>query len=175
MVKDKNGKMAKSRRIFTEVEKQFLMQLVSKEKNILELRQNTGKVLKAKADAWERIVTKFNAQASGGRPCDVPQLKKVVDNLKLKAKKDMAQEKKSRALTGGGSIEEASVAGELSQMVASYCNEVLHPLENDEDDDAGYHETKRKCILFTPPQCSSTRGSRCPMLMNKFYWNTSVA
>jgi hypothetical protein len=86
---------------------------------------------------------------------------KVVDNLMLKAKKDMAQEKKSRALTCGGFMEEASVAGELSQMVASYCNEELHPLENDEDDYAGYHETKRKCILFTHPPCSSTQGSRC--------------
>jgi hypothetical protein len=39
--KDKNGKIPKTRGIFTDVENKLLMQLVNKEKKILELRQNT--------------------------------------------------------------------------------------------------------------------------------------
>ena len=137
----------RTRRSFSEIEKQYLMNLVQKEKGILDLKENTNKVLSKKNEAWARIVQKFNNQPSikaGGSVCSALQLKKVLENLKAKAKKDVAQEKKNRQQTGGGPLEEESVADELSHMVASYCSEVLNPLENSFDDDTGYHNLPGK-------------------------------
>ena len=134
-------KTPRSRRTFSDVEKQLIMQLVSKEKHVIDLKQNTGKVLTEKKAAWDRIVQTFNAQP-GLKPCEAMQLKKVVENLKSKAKKDVAKETKMLNKTGGGPMEEDSVADDVNHMVTSFCSEVLHPLDNDVDDDTGYHKKR---------------------------------
>ncbi|XP_064625942.1 fibrinogen silencer-binding protein-like [Lineus longissimus] len=148
----------RTRRSFNELEKQFLMNLVQKEKSILDLKENTNKVTSRKNQAWDRIVKKFNEQPSikkGETECSATQLKKVLENLKAKAKKDVAQEKKTRHQTGGGPVEKDTVADDLSHMVASYCSEVLKPLDNSFDNDTDYHNVpetiKKHTAAGKPP------------------------
>ena len=81
----------------------MLLQLIEKERTVIELRQNTAKILQDKKNAWDRIATNFNSQ-KGIEAADVKTLKKVWDNLKTKAKKDVSKGKKERRLTGGGEV-----------------------------------------------------------------------
>ena len=116
--------------MFSELETRLLATLLIKVKSVLDVKQNASKANRAKSQAWDRIVATFNTQ-KGIQAADVKTLKKVWDNLKTKAKKDVRKEKKGRRQTCGGTIDQDAKADDTSHMVASLCSDVLDPLDSD--------------------------------------------
>ncbi|XP_064635804.1 myb/SANT-like DNA-binding domain-containing protein 3 [Lineus longissimus] len=151
-------KEGKKRRNSTDVERQLLLQLVESEKGIIEQRENSSKVWRQKETAWETILKRYNSQKNVSK-LDIKAIKKMWDNMKAKAKKDVSKEKKARHRTGGGVMEEEDKADDSAHTVASIYSDVIEPLDNDVDDDAGYHVpakvTKRKSTPDEPP-CSAS-------------------
>ncbi|XP_064645929.1 myb/SANT-like DNA-binding domain-containing protein 3 [Lineus longissimus] len=135
---DELKKEGKKRRNSTDVERQLLLQLVESEKGIIEQRENSSKVWRKKETAWETILKRYNSQKNVSK-LDMKAIKKMWDNMKAKAKKDVSKEKKARHRTGGGVMEEEDKADDSAHTVASICSDVIEPLDNDVDDDAGYH------------------------------------
>ena len=82
-----------SRQYFSELEKSLLMELVDKHKDILENKQNNFKMIRQKNQAWENVLEEFNSQ-SGVKKRDSKQLRKCWENLKARAKKSIAKEKR---------------------------------------------------------------------------------
>ena len=133
-----SSEKGKKRRLASDLEKQLLLQLIQKEK-FVECRENSARVWKEKKLAWDRITSEFNQQ-SGAIPTDTRFLKKMWDIHEIKNKKDVAKEKKERNRTGGGAIDAASLVRDEICDGVSACVGNLHPLRNDVDCDAGYHE-----------------------------------
>ncbi|KYN23127.1 hypothetical protein ALC57_04461 [Trachymyrmex cornetzi] len=70
---------------YTEKKRMLLVQLVSEEKDVIENKRTGATDLKAKTEAWERIVKKYCSE--GCIPRTSKQLKKCWDNMKQKKKK----------------------------------------------------------------------------------------
>lgn len=127
------------RRIYSEVEKNLLVELVSQHQKVIEQKDNSTTTLKHKNEAWDTICHLFNS-SKGVQSSTTKSLKKLWDNIKSKAKKEVAMEKKEKYKTGGGPP--TSQASETSRIVSSLCSDVLAPLENNLDDDTGFHDPK---------------------------------
>lgn len=84
---------------FTAGEKDILVELVTKYKNIIECKETDVSSLNAKLQAWIRLSTEYNCN-QGVSPRDVKQLKKCWENMKRKAKEEDAREKKWVHKTG---------------------------------------------------------------------------
>lgn len=78
-----------SRKIFTELEKNILINLVDKHKSIVELKKNDPSSIAKKQQKWKQIASEFNSEPNV-EPRDDKKLKKAWENLKMKCKKDVS-------------------------------------------------------------------------------------
>lgn len=124
--------MAQSRQYFSELERSLLTELVGKYKDVLESKRNDYRTIKVKNDRWETLAEEFNSQ-SGVTKRDSKQLKKCWENIKARAKKQIAKERREAKLTGGGP---ATIShGEEAAAVASIIPAQIESLNNAFDDD----------------------------------------
>lgn len=121
---------------FSELEKETVLELVEKEKHIIEDKRNDGRMVAKKEKAWESLTRDFNSRP-GVNKRTTPQLKRLWKNLKGKAKKSLAEERKSRKETGGGA--EVTSVDSISQKVISITPQQIFSLRNTFDDDATFH------------------------------------
>ena len=84
------------------------------------------------AKAWESLAEEFNSQA-GVNKRDCKQLKKCWENMKSRAKKSIAKEKREAKLTGGGTA--SAEKDECATAVVSIISAQMTSLENPFDDD----------------------------------------
>ena len=94
-------KMTESRQYFSPLEKSIITELVRKHKDILENKRNDYRTIQQKINVWEALSEEFNSQ-SGVTKRISQQLKKCWKNIKSRAKKQLAKEKRESKLTGGG-------------------------------------------------------------------------
>uniref|UniRef100_A0A673MUS6 Myb/SANT-like DNA-binding domain-containing protein n=1 Tax=Sinocyclocheilus rhinocerous TaxID=307959 RepID=A0A673MUS6_9TELE len=87
---------------FTSHEKNLLYQLMEQYGTIIEDKKTDNMTIKKKEDAWVQLTADFNASVGIKDKRDVNSLKACWKNLKAKAKKDAAQERRDTFLTGGG-------------------------------------------------------------------------
>uniref|UniRef100_A0A671KW74 Myb/SANT-like DNA-binding domain-containing protein n=1 Tax=Sinocyclocheilus anshuiensis TaxID=1608454 RepID=A0A671KW74_9TELE len=87
---------------FTIHEKKLLYQLMEQYGTINEDKNTDNMTIKKKEDAWVQLTADFNASVGIKDKRDVNSLKACWKNLKAKAKKDTAQERRDTFLTGGG-------------------------------------------------------------------------
>ena len=69
------------RMVFTDREKEILINLVSTDIRILEDKKNDAKAIATKQQAWKKLSEKFNSHCDV-RPCTFQQLKKCWMNIK---------------------------------------------------------------------------------------------
>ena len=124
--------MAQNRQYYCELEKAILTELVRKYRDILEDKKNDYRSIKRKMDTWETVREEFNSQ-SGVNKRDPKQFKKCWENLKARAKKHLAKEKRVAKLTGSGPS--TSNHGEEASAVASIIPAQIESLDNVFDDD----------------------------------------
>ena len=55
--------MSQTRQYFSELEKSLITKLVSKHKNVLEIKRNDYKSIKQKTMTWETLTEEFNSRA----------------------------------------------------------------------------------------------------------------
>ena len=84
--------MSQSRQFYSELEKSLLVELAGKHKDVLESKKNDYKSIRQKNIAWEALSHEFNSQ-SGVTKRDSKQLKKCLENVKARAKKQIAEER----------------------------------------------------------------------------------
>ena len=119
--------MAEARQYFSQLEKSLLTELVRKHKDLLENKKNDYKTIQQKNKTWEALSEQFNSQ-SGVTKRDSKQLKKCWENVKARAKKQLAKEKREVKLTGGGPSttkqddEAAAVASIIPAQIDSLSN-----------------------------------------------------
>lgn len=133
--------MSQGRQYFSQLEKSLLTELVAKHKDVLESKRNDFRTISQKNSLWETLSQEFNSQ-SGVTKRDAKQLKKCWENLKMRAKKVLAKEKRAAKLTGGGVS--TSPADEQSSAIASIIPAQIDSLENPFDDD-NYESGKGIC------------------------------
>ena len=128
--------MSEKAKHFTEVEKQVLLSLVQEKAEILESKKSDGRTVDCKKRAWEEVASNFNScgEVNNGSS---QQLKKCWENIKSWAKKDLADEKRERRLTGGGEYRDLE---RLMSQVLGIIPTQLQPLHNPYDEDASYHQ-----------------------------------
>ena len=124
--------MAQSRQYYSELEKSLLTELVGKYKDVLENKKNDYKIIQQKNTTWETLTQEFNSQ-SGVHKRESKQLKKCWENIKSRAKKHLAKEKREAKLTGGGTA--LPVQDEGATAVASIITGQIESLDNPFDDD----------------------------------------
>ena len=95
--------------------------------------------------AWDEIANNFNSHEEVSNR-DSQQLKKCWENIKSRAKKDVADEKRERRRTGGGECPAFGRPGFTSQVLGIIPSQ-LKPLHNPYDEDASYHhEPEAACL-----------------------------
>lgn len=131
--------MSQTRQYFSELEKSIIRELVGKHKDVLESKRNDYRSIKQKTSAWETLTEEFNSQA-GVNKRDSKQIKKCWENIKSRAKKYIAKEKREAKLTGGGTA--SSERDEGAAAVVSIIAAQMTSLDNPFDDD-NYEAGKR--------------------------------
>ena len=124
--------MTESRQYFSPLEKSIITELVRKHKDILENKRNDYKTIQQKNRVWEALSEEFNSQ-SGVSKRDSRQLKKCWENIKSRAKKQLAKEKRESKLTGGGPS--SSKQDDETAAVSSIIPAQIDSLDNPFDDD----------------------------------------
>lgn len=87
---------------FSNNEKVFLINLVSKYKNIVENKKTDGVTSNEKIKAWENICHEFNAASTGNIYRNKDVLKRFYENKKKELRKKVAETKMELKKTGGG-------------------------------------------------------------------------
>ena len=126
--------MSQSRQYFSQLEKSLLTELVGRHKEVLENKKNDFRMIHQKNTAWETLSEEFISQ-SGVTKRDAKQLKKCWENIKARAKKQLAKEKKEAKLTGGGPSR--CIPDEESSAVASIFPAQIDSLENPDNYESG--------------------------------------
>ena len=124
--------MSESRQYFSQLEKSLVTELVRKHKDFIENKKNDYRTIKQKNSAWEALSEKFNSQ-SGVTKRDSKQLKKCWENLKARAKKQLAKEKREFKLTGGGpsTSKQDDEAVAVSSTIPAQIDSLINPHEDD--------------------------------------------
>ena len=117
---------------YTLLEKNVLFELVEKHKDIIESKKNDGKIVEKKKRIWDEMHKDFSS-APGVNVRSVKQLKALWKNMKSKAKKDVAHDKKERRKTGGGP--QNVISDEMSNRISALIPHQMHSLHNSFDDD----------------------------------------
>ena len=156
---------AAGRQYFSEMEKSLLTELVSKHQDVLENKKNDYKIIKKKNSTWDNLAEEFSSQ-TGTKKRDAKQLKKCWENIKSRAKKLFAKEKREIKLTGGGKA--SPVRDETAAAVAAIIQDQVEPLDNRYDDDN--YESGTFLIINTLP-ATSISTARC----NQMYFNIHIS
>ncbi|XP_064643087.1 myb/SANT-like DNA-binding domain-containing protein 3 [Lineus longissimus] len=124
---------------YSKVEKAVLLELIDDYKDIIENKKHDSKVSKKKELAWDSVTRKYNSEPNVHHR-DKAQLKTFWKNVKMRAKKDIAEEKRERMATGGGKDPSTvdSMRERVSSMIPSQIRPLLNPFDDDvemEDDD----------------------------------------
>jgi molybdopterin biosynthesis enzyme MoaB len=124
--------MSQSRQYFSELEKSLITELVSKHKNVIESKRNDYKGIKQNTMAWETLTEEFNSQA-GVKKRESKQIKKCWENMKSRAKKSIAKEKREAKLTGGGtpSTERDEGAAAVVSIIPAQMTSLYNPFDDD--------------------------------------------
>lgn len=124
--------MTESRQYFSPLEKSIITELVRKHKDILENKRNDYKTIQQKNRMWVALSEEFNSQ-SGVCKRDSRQLKKCWENIKSRAKKQIAKEKRESKLTGGGpsSSKQDDEAAAVSSIIPAQINSLDNPFDDD--------------------------------------------
>jgi len=88
---------AKKRAMFTEIEKQLLMDIVLSHKGVIENKKTDAVWTNQKAAEWEKVVEEFNAMNASGLRRTSKQLKILYKNLKATARHNLAKDNVSFA------------------------------------------------------------------------------
>ena len=125
-----------TRTTFPPTEKQKLMDIIMPLINRIESKETGTRATLAKQAAWRTVLEEFRA-VSAVPVKSVTQIKSIWKNLKIKAKKDAATERKERKKTGGGTT---VPMGTLSRMIVDLLPEQMNaaieaPLDCDESSD----------------------------------------
>ncbi|XP_064486053.1 myb/SANT-like DNA-binding domain-containing protein 3 [Ornithodoros turicata] len=120
---------------YTVEEKELLLELVSKYKTIIENKQSDNAMLRAKARTWEKLAQEFNAQTNVTKR-DVKQLKKCLENIKSKAKKENARQRQHIYATGGGPPLTRDDSDSVSQRINDVLPHISYRIPNSWDSDA---------------------------------------
>ncbi|KAI4469770.1 hypothetical protein MML48_1g19026 [Holotrichia oblita] len=96
-------KIARVRSVnFTESEKEVLVLIINKYKDIVENKKTDNVSNSEKTTAWQNIAKEFNSQSPNFVTRSVESLKKYYDNLKKGMRKRAARERSEMYKTGGG-------------------------------------------------------------------------
>ena len=126
------------------------MELIEAEKEIIESKKNDGPSIK-KEQAWNKITCQFNSR-NGVTERTQKQLKDAWKNIKMKAKKEFAEQKKEYRKTGGGKVDDH--LSDISQKVISLLPQQINSLHNPFDTDAqfqGDHESSTNEVNYVCP------------------------
>lgn len=122
---------------YTEREKELLLSLVFKYKNIngLENKRTDGVTVQEKKQVWEKVALQFNSASPGMVPKTSESMKKFYENKKKVIRKDMAKERCELYKTGGGPAPSTS-ANPKENVTLSIINlKSVFGLNNDFDGD----------------------------------------
>ena len=114
------------------MEKSLLTKLVGKPKDLVENKKNDYKTIQQKNKTWEALSEQFISK-SGVTKRDSKQFKKCWENVKARAKKQLAKDKREVKLTGGGPS--TSKQDDEAAAVASIIPAQIDSLSNMFDDD----------------------------------------
>lgn len=120
---------------YTTGEKELLLSLVSKYKDIIENKKTDGVSLNEKIKTWDDITREFNGQAPNSIYRSVESLKKFYDNQKKTLRKRVGEERKDMYTTGGGTAK--THTDSLDDLLLSIINEkTVFGLKNPFDSNA---------------------------------------
>lgn len=124
--------MSQTRQYFSELEKSIITELVAKQKNVIECKRNDYKSIQQKNKAWEKLTEEFNCQA-GVKKRESKQIKKCWENIKSRAKKSIAKEKREAKLTGGGtaSTDKDQDAEAVLAIIPAQMTSLHNPFDDD--------------------------------------------
>lgn len=122
---------------FTEREKERLLDIINEFRPTIENKTTNSTSLKSKNRAWDQVTIRFNSASLSARR-DTKALKKCYENMKKKARVDLANQRTAIIATGGGPYR-GDVSGSTSR-VAAMIGPLLEPLPNPFDSDAGHLE-----------------------------------
>jgi hypothetical protein len=121
---------------FSELEKEVLLELIGTRKNIIENKQNDGRMISKKNAEWSNIEKEFNSRY-GINKRSLTQLKSLWKNLKARTKSVVAKERRERKKTGGEPAE--NNLDRISCTIIEMLPQQINSLENPYDDDASHH------------------------------------
>ena len=131
----------KRSRPFSECEKEVLLEFVNSQISIVESKKSDSRSIYAKKIAWDSIAEEFNKNPDVTRRTS-DQLKKCWENMKSRAKTDVALEKRERRATGGGVFHPS--VDPISSHIIGLIPSQMQPLLNEFDEDADYHLIRGK-------------------------------
>ncbi|XP_062584822.1 myb/SANT-like DNA-binding domain-containing protein 3 [Saccostrea cucullata] len=121
---------------FSELEKEILLELIHARKDIIENKQNDGRMVSKKNTEWINIEKEFNSR-HGVNKRTITQLKSLWKNLKARTKSAVAKERRDKIKTGGGPSGKSldKISSTISEMLPQQINSLRNPY----DDDASLH------------------------------------
>ena len=124
--------MSESRQYFSQLEKSLVTELVRKHKDFIENKKTDYRTIKQKNSAWEALSKEFNSKSDVTKR-DSKQLKKCWENLKARAKKQLAKEKREFKLTGGGpsTSKQDDEAVAVSSIIPAQIDSLINPYDAD--------------------------------------------
>ena len=100
---------------------------------IIEDKRTDSVTLETKEETWVILAERFNGSTGIKEARDKSQLKACWKNLKAKAKKDAAEERRGMFKTGGGPP--PMITDPLSKKIINMIPQQISPLPNPYDDD----------------------------------------
>ncbi|XP_011883673.1 PREDICTED: uncharacterized protein LOC105570832 [Vollenhovia emeryi] len=131
MMKDQSSKKKRLPN-FSNLEKIRLIELVEREKNIIENKKTDNVSVNDKDACWKNITNEFNSNSISGHR-DVACLKSCWDNLKKKTRKYYADIRNEVFKTGGGKIN--IIDDPIAEKVKSIIQPSVEGLQNNFDSD----------------------------------------
>lgn len=124
---------------FTVLEKEVLLDLATKYKDVLENNKTDGASVQEKKNTWVKLTNEFNSHANVNKR-GVENLKTGLDNIKKNSKKNISGDKVRTFKTGGGSS--PSRISTIDEKVIALIGPRIIPLQNKYDSDADYNHEK---------------------------------
>ena len=127
---------------FSTFEKMLVTELMEEFGVTIEDKRTDNSTLEKKERSWVQLADRFNGSTGIKETRDRAQLKACWKNLKAKAKKDAAEERRSQFQTGGGPPINATDA--LSKKIIDMIPQQISPLPNPYDDDGALDDRTTK-------------------------------
>ncbi|XP_022195800.2 uncharacterized protein LOC111053259 [Nilaparvata lugens] len=116
-------------RNYTEKEKEQFMQIILRYKTVVENRKIDRINIQEKNYAWMAIANEFNAiQTTGVR--DLKALKTLLENLKMKAKREKSEDRKQINASGGCSSCSPTISNSVTREFSELVDRLTNPLDS---------------------------------------------